>query len=273
MTEHSQAFKRVVLPLPHSAQDYMAVAFAAEFADLMGLDLLGLFAEDDRLMNLAILPCVRALGAPGEGWHRLDAQQLERGLSLLAAEARRQFREAVKTLRVGARFDLAKGEIGETVCAQSMADDIIAIVEPANPAERMTYQFRQLLDAAIRASASALVIPSRISRRKGPVVVVASDEGDPSIRMGLSVARAVHEGLIVLSPAGGAGAAPPPALAGAVPVQRRPIRTSGLGLAELDSLLAFTGERLVVLSRGMSADFASKLAFDRGVPVLVPGRG
>ena len=32
---------------------------------------------------------------------------------------------------------------------------------------------------------------------KGNIVVVASDEGDPSIRMGLSVARAVHEGLIV----------------------------------------------------------------------------
>jgi len=270
--DHSSGFKRIVLPLPQSAQDYVSVAFAAELADLMGLDLLGVFAEDDRLKDLAVLPCVRELRLPGEGWHRLDAQQLERGLSLLAAEARRHFREAAKALHVGVRFDLAKGQIGETVFAQSMADDIIAIVEPANPAERMTHQFRQLLNATIDAAASALVIPSRISRRKGPVVVVASGEGDPSIQIGLRVAQAVHEGLIVLA-ATGADEAPSAPLTAAVPVQRRPIRTSEIGLAELGSLLAFTGERLVVLSRGTSADFASKLAFERGVPVLVPGRG
>ena len=269
--DHSSGFKRIVLPLPQSAKDYVSVAFAAELADLMGLDLLGVFAEDDRLMDLAGLSCARELRLAGDGWHRLDAQQLERGLSLLAAEARRHFREAAKALRVGVRFDLAKGQIGETIFAQSMADDIIAIVEPVNLAERMTHQFRQLLNAAMNTAASALMIPSRISRRKGPVVVVASGEGDPSIQIGLRVAQAVHERLIVLT-AAGAGEAPSVPFAGAVPVQRRPIHAGEIGLAELGSLLAFTGERLVVLSRGMNADFASKLAFERGVPVLVPGR-
>jgi hypothetical protein len=269
--DHPPGFKRIVLPLPHSAKDYVSVAFAAELADLMGVDLLGVFAEDDRLTDLAGLSCVRELRLAGDGWHRLDAQQLERGLSLLADEARRQFREAARALRVGVRFDLARGQIGETIFAQSMAGDIIAIVEPANLAERMTHQFRQLLNAAMNTSASALMIPSRISRRKGPVVVVARGEADPSIEMGLRVAQAVHESLIVLA-AQGAGEAPSVPLAGTVPVQRRPIPTSEVGLAELGSLLAFTGERLVVLSRGMSADFASKLAFERGVPVLVPGR-
>jgi len=265
-------FKRMVLGLPHSAIDYGSVTFAAELADLLGLDLIGIFAEDDRLMDLAVLPCVREFRLSGDGWHRLDAAQLERSSNQMAAEARRLFGDAVKALRIGTRFDLLKGQIAEAIGSQSMADDILAVIMPRNPAERVTYQFRQLLNAALSRPGATLVVPSRISRRRGPIVVIAGNEHDTSAEVGLRLARAAQERLIVLTPAGANEPMPAPPIAGMAAVDWRSTRSSQIGLPELSSLLALTAERLVVLSRAVDVNLASQLASERGVPVLLTGR-
>jgi hypothetical protein len=155
-----------------------------------------------------------------------------------------------------------------------MPDDIIVVIEPRNPAERVTHQFRQFLHAALNAPTAALLVPSRISRRKGPVVAIATSEHDPSVHVGLGIARSVHERLLILAPADAdvrLSARPPGERV--VPVDRRSIRSGQVGLPEVGSLLALTGERLVVLSRGDDADLPSKLALERGVPVLLTGKG
>lgn len=264
-------FKRMVLGLPHSTNDYASVIFTAELAQLLGLDLIGVFAEDEGLIDLAALPCVRELRFLGGGWHRVDAEQFERRSSQAAADARRLFGDAAKALRVGARFDLAKGKIGDAVGSQSTPDDIIVVIEPRNPVERVTHQFRQLMDVALNAPAAALLIPSHISRRKGPIVAVATSEHDPSIQAALRVAKSIQEKLLVLAPPDAAEALARLAAVSSVPVDRRPIRSGEVGALELGSLLAPTGERFVVLSRGADVRLPSQLAFGRGVPVLVTG--
>jgi hypothetical protein len=232
--------------------------------------LVGIFAEDQSLNHLADLSCVRELRALGGGWQRIDVEQLQRCLGQAAADARRLFGDAAKALHTGARFDLAQGQIGEAIRSQSLPDDIIAVIEPKNPAERVTHQFQQLLDMALSAPAAALLVPSRISRRKGPVVAVATAEDDASIRAALKVAESSREKLLVL--------APPDidqtsltrlAASHGVDVSRRPIRGGDIDALELASLLALTGERFMVLSRSSNTRLPSRLAFERGVPVLV----
>jgi hypothetical protein len=271
----SQAdFKRMVLGLPHSAKDYVSVAFTAELADLLGLDLVGIFAEDESLIDLALLPCVREFRLAGGGWHRLDVEQLARSSSQAAADARRLFADAAKILRGAARLDVIKGHIAEAIGLQSAPSDIIVVIEPTNPAERVTHQFRQFMDMALSAPTAALLVPSRITRRKGPVVAIAASERDASIQVGLKVAEAAREKLLVLSPnivdeTLSARLSP----TGAVRVDLRLLPTIEIGLAELESALAIAGERLLVMSRGSNKLFPSRLASERGVPVLVTARG
>jgi hypothetical protein len=266
-------FKRMVLGLPHSARDYASVVFTAELADLLGLDLVGLFAEDERLTDLALLPCVREFRLAGDGWHPLDVKQLEQSSSQAAADARRLFDDAAKGLRGAGRVDFIKGQIGEAMGLQAMPDDIIAVIEPKNPAERVTHQFRRFMEMALSAPTAALLIPSRISRRKGPVVAIALNERDASIHVGLRVAEAARERLLVLTTDitdETVSARPSPM--GAIHIDQRLLSTTEIGLAELATALPIAGERLVVMSRGSNNLFPSQLAFERGVPVLVTAR-
>jgi hypothetical protein len=268
--DRSVHFKRLVLGLPHSAPDYTSVAFTAKLAEMLGLDIVGLFVEDESLTKLAALSCVRELRSLGGGWQHIDAVQLAQGTGQAAVEARRFFEETAKALHVGARFNLAKGAMADIIGSQSTVDDIIAIIEPKNPAERVTHQYRQLMDVAFNAPAACLLVPSRISRQKGPIVAIATSEHDSSIQAALRLAETSHEKLLVL--------APPDAdvdllarLAATtnVPIDRRTIQRVDFGVPELSSLLTMTRERFVVLSRGADARFPSRLAAERAVPVLV----
>lgn len=270
----SQAnFRRMVLGLPHSARDYVSVAFTAELADLLGLDLVGIFAEDEELIDLALLPCVREFRFSGNGWHRLEVEQLARSASQAVAEARRLFADAAQARRVGVRFDIVKGKIGDAIGSQSTPDDIIVVIEPQNPAERVTYQFMRFMELALNAQSAALLVPSRVSRRKGPVVAVASSEHDASIQVGLKIAETVREKLLILSPAIADRSMADRLAAGtAVHIHQQSLRCDEIGLAELGSVLATVGERLVVMSRGSDPLFPARLASEQGVPVLVAGR-
>jgi hypothetical protein len=273
MMEPQVDFKRMVLGLPHSARDYASVAFAAEFADLLGLDLIGIFAEDEGLIELAHLPCVREFRLSGNGWHRLDVEQLARSSTQAAADARRLFRDAARSLRVAARFDLVKGQIDKAIGALTNPDDIIVVIEPKNAAERVSYQFRRFVGMALNSPAAALLVPSRIRRSTGPVVAIAVSEGDVSIQVGLRLAETVHDKLLVLAPNVADEALSARFPTTSARVDRRSLPASEIGAAELAAVLAADGERLVVMSRGADNLFPSRLASERGVPVLVTARG
>lgn len=264
-------FKRMVLGLPHSATDYASVAFTAQLAELLGLDIVGLFVEDESLADLAALPCVRELRALGGGWQPIDAAQMAQGSGQVAAEARRLFENVAKALRVGTQFSLVKGAVAEIINSQSTVSDIIAVIEPKNPAERVTHQYRQLINVAFNAPAATLLVPSRISRQTGPVLAVAASSRDPSIQAALGIASSSKERLIVLAPPGAdRREIEQRAEPRRVPVDWRPLGSEATAALDLGASLLGTKERIVVLSRGRGDDqIISRLASRRGVPVLV----
>jgi hypothetical protein len=93
MSKARPDFKRMLLRLPHSRQDYPAVAMTAELAALLGLDLVGTFFDESSLLRFAELPTTREFRAGG--WHPLDTDQLTRELALAEREAERLFQEAI----------------------------------------------------------------------------------------------------------------------------------------------------------------------------------
>jgi len=265
-------FKRMILGLPHSAGDYPSVGATVRLAELLHTQLLGMFAEDRSLMDLAALPFARELRPLGGGWQTIDVNRLAAEFEGSSATARRLFGEVVRNCRVETSFRVERGTAADIIASVATAEDIVVVIEPANPAERVTQQFVRLMDSAFRASASVMIIPSRIARLSGPVVALASGPSDPSIEAAARIANAAREKLIIVGPA--ERFAPKAAQSNAVAVSAEQIEfASTTALQDVPRLageLQHWNERLLVMTRGALPDAkVLALASSRSVPVVV----
>lgn len=271
MNEPRADFKRMLVRLPRSPHDYAAVGAAARLAGLLGASMVATFVQDAELVDVAALPCVRELRPLGGGWHPIEGPQLVRQLDQAATTARRLFHDAVRAVRIEASFNVASGPV-EDVGSSAAADDIIVIIEPRNPAERITQQFSRLVDAVFAAAVAVIVVPGRIARTAGPIAAVISSPDDPSIRTAIAIAAAARERVIALGLLGSNARDAIAELADAagVRVEAGPGIQGPLDVSTLLSQLSRLNERLLVMRRGgLGDDRVPTLASRRGVPILL----
>ena len=274
MATKFHSFKRLVLGLQPSAPD-RAMRLAVELADLLQLDLLGLFVDDTSLRDLAGMPFAREFRPLGGGWHAIELERLSQELELAARKSEKIFSEAAKRLSSRCRFEVIRGPTAAVIEAVSCTSDIVMIVEPISPAERATQQFSLLAEAALQSASAVILVPPRIVRSLGPIVVIAAAQDDPSILAAAAIATAAKEELIVVD-----------ADSGAIDEAylRKISSDTGLMIRHVANDLPFSDpalashalrhyqERLVVVTRGvLTNDRARLLASLRGVPVLVVG--
>lgn len=274
MSSAPHSFRRLVLGLQPGAHD-RTMRLAVELADLLHLDLLGLFLEDTSLLDLAGIPFSREFRPLGGGWHAINLKQLLNDLELAARSIERKFMGAAKRLPTGYQFEVARGSPANTFASISRRDDIVMIVEPQSLAERATQQFAWLLEAAFRSAAAVMLVPPHVARTKGPVVAIAASPDDPSVYAAAAIAIAAREELVVIE-ADGPNADDPRIreLATDTGLIIKRVAAARIGLADPAACaLAFRqiqGERLIVMTRAAFAEgTASAIAAARRVPVLV----
>ena len=273
MSRETHSFKRLVLGLQPGAHD-RTMRLAVELADLLHLDLLGLFLEDTSLRDLASIPLSREFRPLGGGWHTIDLDRLSRDFELAARSIERKFMGAAKRLLTGYQFEVARGPMAKTFASVSRTDDIVMIVEPQSPADRATQQFSWLLEAAFQSAAAVMLVPRHIVRTKGPVAAIVTSPDDPSLHVAAAFALAAKEELVIIE-ADGRDAEDPGIrkLAADTGLAIKRIAAAGIGLADpATCVLAFrqNQERLIVMTRGAFAEgAASAIAAARQVPVLV----
>ena len=273
MSRETHSFKRVVLGLQPGARD-RTMELAVELADLLHLDLLGLFLEDTSLRDLASIPFSREFRPLGGGWHAIDLERLSHDFELAARTIERRFMGAARRLPTGYQFEVARGSIAQTFASVSRTGDIVMIVEPQSPAERATQQFSWLLEGAFQSAAAVMLVPPHIARTKGPVVAIATSFDDPSIHAAAAIAIAAKEELVIID-ADGHDAEDPriSRLAADTGLVIKRVSAARIRLADPAAcVLAFRQitERLIVMTRGASAEgTALAIAAARRVPVLV----
>ena len=266
-------FKRLVLGL-QPREPGQTMRLAAELAELLKLDLLGLFLEDTSLQNLAGIPFAREFRMLGGGWHPIDVSQVAGDLAVAAQTAEKSFAAAAKHLRTQWRFEIVRGPLAATIATVTRTSDIVVIGEPMGAAERVSQQFSWLVQAVWRSAAAVMIVPNRIARIRGPIVAVATAADDPSIAAAASFAAAANEELIIIDACEKAiDEAQIRALAAAKGVEVKHIvagRAVAVNAAALEQTLRPLHERLVVITRGASdGEAASRIAAARQVPVLV----
>jgi len=266
-------FRRLVLDLCACPPDTAALRLATELARLMHLDLQGLFVEDPALSALAGLPGVRELRLPGSGWQMLDPGRITAEIQHMAARAERLLAEVSALAGVPSGFEARRGNIADII-AHAEPTDILLIVEPRGPMDRLGEAFMQRCRAAYRSAASILLVPAAPVRAHGPITVLATAADDPALPAAARLAQRAGEDLVVLA----ADAAMQQAAreqAVAAGLLARQVRTRPLAHADEITVARTQADlkpRLLVLTRGapLAADLDGlfRLAGRAGVPVL-----
>ena len=234
-------FARALLALDLDAPHRDAIAFATEIAEQLKLSLVGLFALDDTVRELAGYPGARELLPGSSAWRQIDLERIVHEQMLAAESARRLLSELAGTAGVPSTFEIVSGPLSKALASISRASDILVVAEPHRASASMTRSFGLLVDAAIRSTASVLFIPRAARWRKGPVVSLVGAPDDPGIAVASAIAAAARTELILLD-----------------------------ATQSMSTLLR--AESLIVLTRrgmGEAADAALALAEARSVPVLL----
>lgn len=243
--------RRLLLDLGSLPADRGVLRGAAEIGALLGLDLVGIFVEDERV---PLLSGARELRLPAGGWSAAEPARILREMAALADRARARLEREVSSLGLTARFETLRGEPGRALADRAAPRDVLALCLAAatDLACRMPGGTRP------GGAASVLLLPSRVAHRRGDVVALAPRDADGTVDTALALARAAGERLLLLDPYGG-----PPG------PDRRPIRA-----AEAEAIadaLAGRAARLIVLPRedGAMARIAERLAARLRIPVLL----
>src|SRR5579863_5179876 len=100
---------RLILDLYWSPADPAAMSAAAEFARLMGLDLLGVYVEDEAVHALAALPFAREFRLPAHEWGAIEAGRIADDFRTAALGAQRALMRAAGALGVSHAFEVLRG--------------------------------------------------------------------------------------------------------------------------------------------------------------------
>ena len=285
----NQAYRRLIVELGQGTSDDALIRLAAEFARGMGLDLHGLFIEDEALLHVAAMPFAREIRLPSHQWQTMDTGRMEAELHLAAETAHRRLRHVVAELGIHAAFEVRRGQPHLCIAGVCTAADIVVMpaIEATDPGGP------DMLRAAEESAASVLLVPRHPGRRPGAlpgalpgavagalagaVAVVAGPAGDPALPLAARIALATLDRLLVVQIPDG-GATPTESQLHVaelgLPADRLVVRNAGGSTAD-DVLraLADARERLIVLTRAamvhLGIDDASLIARARGVPVLV----
>ncbi len=262
-----RGFKRMVLGLPQSLASQAAVNVAADLAEFLNMELLAALIADSSLNAVAGLSPMRELRLPDHGWQPIDWPQMTRDIDHAINLARQRFADAVKSCTVRTSFDVVAGT--QSMASLIRPDDIVAIIEPSHPGERITRQFTALLDAALEAARAVLILPRRIARTAGPIMAVTAVSDDASVSVALAIAAALKEDLIIV------GAAPSPAILAdaeklGVRVHPAAVADPFVKTPEIAAAPSLRRERLRVATRaGLPADAGELFSMLHGVPLLV----
>lgn len=278
MTTTRIAFRRVVLSLASGDAPGPALEAAAALARWLDAELLALFVEDAALYEYARLPFAREIG-PGAVWRPLAPERLLDDYTAMAAAAQRRLRAIAARAGVPCEFEILRGE-GAAWRARAAVDDLLALLEPADPLARR-------LPPREAPAAGRLILPRRLRRARGPVVVVATRPDEAAQAVAARIAAAAGETLVALEAerdaAQGLAAnarrtrCAPTARAAAVALQatregllvvpRSVLSMSKAGVPAPDPALGKGSTEEAAL-----ADWI-QLAAERGVPLLVVDRG
>lgn len=125
---------RVLLALDGGQPDERVLRAVWQLLRADGLDLVGLYVEDEDLLRAATLPCLREVSLTGQE-AALDTARLTRDMARHVAAARSAFEALAERLAPDARqlahrFTVARGHFAEVLGREAVACDFLMVTRP-----------------------------------------------------------------------------------------------------------------------------------------------
>ncbi len=264
----TRLFRRLVLDMG-DAPDVATLRALAGLAAALGVDLHGVFIEDEAVLALAQLPFARQYRLPTGEWRPMDAASVAAELRDAAAHTQRWMTQALADVGIGQGFECLRGDPVTCMAGICHTDSIVVLPPP----QAVAGQARQRWQPALEITpASVLLLPPRFKPRDGVVAAVLDGLDDPGLALACRVAAALGADMVLFltEPASAVHAEQVARTAGVARLVTRPL--AGVTPAALLAALAGVRERLLILARDrFSGDLAQAgaLAETLGAPVLV----
>jgi hypothetical protein len=269
----SRRFGRVIVELQPGGAARRDVEAAAEIAAFLGATLQGVFVENEALNALAGSTLAREFELATRQWRTIQAESISEASRLAARGAKRVLEESAFARGVTSMFEILSCTAAADSLSHTAASDILVVAAPKSPHERLAPPLLQMV-APSTAGLTAMLMPRRVKRRKGPVIGVARSLGDSALRLAAAIAHAADEPLLAVA----ANELNPEEIlevARSLGVARN-IDVIALDRGDTQSFLSMVrhaGERLIVLGRSDEEAIEridpSAVLSSRSVPVLL----
>jgi hypothetical protein len=164
----SEQVTRIVLAIDTADRTAQLVRDAVELASRFGVELEGLFVEDEALLRLAAHDFARRYGGLEAG-RGFDPADIEHEWRALARAVRRAIEREAERRRVGARMTVARGAIAAALEERLARGELVVVGWGCSAAARERGPVRVLYDGGT-SSRRALDIAARLAGEDGVVV-------------------------------------------------------------------------------------------------------
>jgi hypothetical protein len=172
------AFRRVVIRFCDTFGSVSSLEVAAGFARTLRSELVGIFIEDEGLMEWSSSPLARQI--PMAASSGTSAPSTGRGQEMTAAvmNVRRRFTHAATALGLHTSFEVERASAASLESAGAAQDDLLVVIEPADPLARQSYPFTAILEAVVRYAGPVLYVPRNVRRLPISAVTLAKDASE-----------------------------------------------------------------------------------------------
>lgn len=194
MSETPDRVQRILVALDPAAPRSEIFAALAALMDQPGVELRGLYVEDERLFRLASLPCAREVRISFPGPRALLTADLEHDVHERATRVREAFEAEARRLHIRHTFSVRRGDVLSVIQREATDTDLVVIGRSVRSAGSRTWHGVTITRIAEHPKASMLFVNEPWDT--GHCVAVLSDAtkgSERSLRMGKQIAE--REGL------------------------------------------------------------------------------
>lgn len=246
--------RRIVVALDPSVHGRAAIEAAASMAARLRAELVGLYVEDVRLLNLASYPFAREFSVRQIAGRTLSGATMTRALRTQAERARGALAETAARHRVAWSFDVRRGEVAPELVAAAQRGDLLVLGRTSATTVRHR-RVGSTVRTVVHACTTAVLVVPGDGEGEGPVVALFDQAagGRAVVAMAAALAGLGDRELVVLVAEAALEADAEAALARAAAPGRVVVRAG----AEVDAALAelaLRGTPTLVARRAAESD-------------------
>lgn len=200
-TAAGPSIRRILIALDATAESFAALDAAADLAECLHAELLGLFVEDINLVNLAALPIAREIDLAAGGVAKIDAHSVERQFRMQQQKAQSALAKAAESRRVTWSFRIARGQVAAELLKAAPNVDLVTLGRGGFPLTRRSRLGSTALTVAGESHHTYIVsggrtagAQSRVARgpaRKSPRPIFVAYDGSACAKNALGIAAGI----------------------------------------------------------------------------------